>query len=168
MNKKRVHKNKTDFRCADYYNYYKRKVEAFPELHVTQALHTKILDTFARVIIRKIVNEMFKFRIPGLGCFYLKKVKIKIRETEDGDIQSTAPVNWAETNKVRALTGDETKRVVFLNDHTNGYVYRVRWYKTTSIFVNKEFYSFILATKARKYISNCIRENVKPLNAYAV
>lgn len=165
MTKNRVHRNKIDFKCANYYEYYKSICT--PEDLITQALHTKILKIFAKIIMRKIVHEMYKFRIPGLGLFYLTKVKIKIKENEAGEIELNAPVNWPETRKVRALTGDDTRRVVYLNDHTNGYVYKVRWKRRTMKFINKDFYSFIAATEFRKFVSNSIKESIKPLNAYA-
>lgn len=160
---KRNHHYKGDYKAKDFYiNFTSRH----PEVKISQLMHTKIIKAFFNVVIRKMVLEMYKFVLPSLGSFYIIKDKQVAQKDKDGNLKFNASINWPETNKVRKLTGDKTKKVVYLNEHTNGYVYKIIWNKDNYNFVNRSFYSFIPCTPFKKYLFKEILENTKPLNAY--
>jgi hypothetical protein len=162
-NLQRVHKNKIDYDCADFYVNF---TSMNAELNITQKLHTQIIKTFMKIALRKIVLEMYRLPFPGLGLFYMVKNKYNINKKEDGSIDVVAEINWPATKEVRERTGDNTKKVFYLNDHTNGYIYRLKWDKHNIGFVNKKFYSFVPATKVKQYMFKEISSSIKPLNAY--
>jgi len=159
----REHKNKIDFKSANYYINFQK---CYPEIKITQAQHTKIIFTFFTIVVRKIVLEMYRFSFTSLGSFYLIKNKPKIKFNEEGKSISKVAINWPETKKVRQLTGDKTKKVLYLNNHTNGYIYKLKWNRAQARFVNRTFYSFIPSTEVCKFMNKSIISNIKPLNAY--
>ena len=159
----RVHKNSIDIPSFDFYRNFKRM---YPDIQMTQALHTKIIKTWAKVLIRKIINEMYRLHLVGLGHLYLTKRKIDFATTQSGEQVLLAPTNWAETNKLHKLTGDKSKKVVHLNEDTNGYVYRIYWNKFKAKFVNRRFYKFIPSRYFKQEIKKAVQSSVKPLNAY--
>lgn len=162
-NLQRNHRNKIDIGAREYYKNFK---ELYPEIGITQLQYTKILKVFFELVVKKIVHEMYRFDFKGIGLFYLIKNKVEIKTDKDGKLVTTAPINWVETNKVRKQTGDKTKKVVHLNPHTHGYIYKLKWDKNNVGFVNKMFYNFLPCTKIRKYIAKELLTNIKPLNAY--
>ena len=164
-NKKRKHRNKLDFNCQDYHENY---ISVTHDTTLTRALHTKVLKTFASVVMEKIVLEMYRFTFPHLGKFYMVKRKIKVEQTEDGKLNVKAPTNWKETKRVQKVTGDRRRIVVYLNEHTNGYIYRMRWDKLGYNFVNKSFYTFVSTANLRHYMTKQINGSIKPLNAYTL
>lgn len=159
----REHKNKIDYTSADYYLNFK---SLYPEIKLSQLQHSKIIFTFFRIVVRKIVLEMYRFSFTGLGLFYLTKKKYKIKLDENGKLIDRIPINWPETKRIRQLTGDKTKKVIYLNNNTNGDIYKLKWFKGNMRFINKSYYSFIPATDVRRFINKSILSNIKPLNAY--
>jgi hypothetical protein len=146
--------------------YYKNFRDLNPEIDINQKMHTKILKTFFSIVVTKMIHSMFKFSFPGLGSFYITKEPPKMIQKEDGTIKVLAPINWPETMKVRKLTGDNTKKVVYLNNHTHSYIYKFKWDKYAVAFVNKAYYSFIAATSVKNELKNALNDSIKPLNAY--
>lgn len=162
-NLQRVHKNKIDYDCADFYENFK---VMNADLNITQKLHTQIIKTFMKIATRKIVLEMYRLTFPGLGLFYMVKNKCSIKKRNDGTLSIQATTDWKATKEVREKTGNNSKKVVYLNDHTNGYIYRIKWNKHHIGFVNRQFYSFIAATAVKQYMFKEISSSIKPLNAY--
>jgi hypothetical protein len=109
---------------------------------------------------------MYKFHFPGLGYFYLTKNKQEVTIDENGLPRITTAINWKETKKVREVTGDKTLKVMYTNEHTNGYVYGIYWDKKNMAFVNRRFYSFLLQQSLQRLLAKIILSNIKPLNAY--
>lgn len=162
-NKSRIHKYKADFRAGDFYYIYKS------ERHngeVTQKEYTKILKMFFNIVLRKMILDLFKFNFPGLGYFYIIKRKQVHKVDSDGKLKVDAVVNWIATNKLQKKTGDKSKFVYYLNEHTFNNIYRFKWDKTKYHFVNKKFYSFSRSRNAKQILFKYIKSNLKPLNAY--
>jgi hypothetical protein len=159
----RKHRNKIDFNTQAYYYNFKRLNH---EITISRLIHTKIIKTFFSIVVYKVINEMFKFNFTGLGLFYIIKKDPKVVEKKDGTTGCLYPINWPETKKVRKLTGNITKKVYYLNDNTRGKIYRFRWDFTQNKFINRSFYSFIVAKSVRQQLHNTINNNIKPLNAY--
>lgn len=159
----RKHKNKIDYNSEDYYLNFKK---FYPEIKISQFQHSKIIFTFFRIVIRKIVLEMYRFSFSSLGLFYLTKKKYKIKLDKNGRLIDRIPINWPETKRIHRLTGDKTKKVIYLNNHTNGYIYKLKWFKGNMRFVNRSFYSLIPATDVKRFINKSILSSIKPLNAY--
>jgi len=114
----------------------------------------------------KIIDEMFRFKFPGLGVFYLVKRKQESRINEEGKLLIDARTNWPATKELWAKTGDKSKRIRYLNEHTFGYLYKIFWDKKNINFANKKFYSFIPATVFKQQLAKSLINGDKPLDAY--
>jgi hypothetical protein len=159
----RKHNNKLDYKSTVYYKNFKKVTGVN---NITQPVYTKVIQVFFSIVVRKLVNEMYKFHFPGLGYFYLTKNKSTLKVDEQGNIESTNAINWKETLAVRKITGDNTRKVFYLNEHTNDYVYGIYWDKKNVAFINRTFYSFIPCRAVQRYITKIIFSSIKPLNAY--
>lgn len=160
----RLHRNKIHYNSFDYYRNFKRMC---PEISISQKLHTKILKTFFSKVIQKIIHEMYRFPFAGMGHIYLTKKKVVVELDESGNLKTNAATNWKATVELRKKTQDPNKKVVFLNEHTNGYTYRVRWNKGNYFFMNREFFRFIPSRNFRVAIVTAIKNSIKPISAYA-
>ena len=164
-NLQRNHKNRIDFNCFTYYRVF---ITKHPEIKITQKLHTKIIKLFMLKIADKIINNMFRFNFTGIGLFYIIKNFPKIIRKEDGNLKVLAPVDWKATRELRKKLGDDTRKVLYLNNHTEGYIYKFKWNPDNIPLVNKSFYSFIASDEIRRRLKNSIISSDKPLNAYSL
>jgi len=160
----RNHKNKVDYGSMYFYREF---LKYYKELKIPQKTYTLILKTFFELVIKKIISETYRFFFPGLGLFYLIKEEQKIKKDKLGNIKLQASINWPETKKLIKKTGDKTKKVYYINDHSHRYIYKITWDKRKVEFINKNFYTFIINKKHRQYLFNKIINSIKPLNSYA-
>ena len=159
----RQHKNKVDYGSQYFYVDFKSQSTG---LDISQKEYTNIIKTFFELAVQKMINEAYRFLFPGIGLFYLIRLKQKIRKTKDGGIKVGASINWPETKKLIAKTGDKTQKVYYLNDHTDRHIYKITWDKRRIDFVNKKFYTFAINKKHRQSLKDAIVSSDKPLNAY--
>jgi hypothetical protein len=159
----REHKNKVDYKTRYFYNEFKK---VHSGLDLTEVQFTTILKTFFNVLVEKIVKEAFRLKITSIGSFYLVKIKQKIYKNKEGKAKIDSSINWPATKELIKLTGDKTKKVYYINDHTNRFVYRITWDKYMVDFVNKTYYTFIINKKHRQFLNNAILTSDKQLNAY--
>jgi len=162
-NKHRVHRHKIDFITNHFYYHYKSR---HPESRFTRKQYTSILKMFFELVKSKIINEMFRFKFPGIGQFYLVKRKQESRINKEGKLVIDARINWPATKEIWAKTGDTTKRIRYLNEHTFGFLYKILWNKKTNHFINKKFYSFIPSRSFKQQLSKNLLKADKPLDAY--
>ena len=160
----REHRNKIDFSTMYFYReFLKQKPD---NVEVTQKTYTLILKTLFNLALEKIVTEAYRLIFPSLGLFYLIRKKQHIYKCADGKYKPQASVNWPETKKLIEKTGDKTRKVYYLNDHTDRNIYKVVWDRTRMSFLNKNFYIFVINKKHRQYLNKMIMSSDKPLNAY--
>ena len=106
-------------------------------------LYVKICKLF----LSKLARELLKgkaIKLPTLlGVFMIKKTLTRHR-----------PINWKETTIHK-------KVIKHLNLHTDGYCYRLKWYKDIGygMLKNGELYSFVPVERFRALISKTIKEN---------
>lgn len=162
----RYHNNKVDYGTQYFYREYLKDANLRDKEKITQKLYALILKTFFQLVIDKIVHETYRFFFPGIGLFYLIRTKNQIKKNKNGSIYVQAATNWPATKELRIKTGDPTKRVYYLNDHTNGHIYHITWDKTQIHFVNKNFYKFVLNRKHKLTLAKIIKESDSFLNAY--
>jgi nucleoid DNA-binding protein len=159
----RNHKNKIDYDTKYYYREFRK---LHKDLEVSQKEYTNVLQTFFQIVIEKIVHEAYRFKLPGIGLFYLSREKQTTRINKDGTIKFKGTVNWPATKELINKTGDKTKRVYYMNDHTDRNIYSIAMDKREINFKNKSFYVFRINKKHKQYLQQSILSAIKPLNAY--
>lgn len=157
MTQQRLHKNKVDYNSHYFWRQF--NIRHRDNITVGMPMYSLILKTFFDIVIKKIITEMYQFKFPNIGLFYLIKQKQKLCKDKNGKLVVHASVNWPETKKAG-------KKIYYLNPHTNRYVYKISWDKSVIDFLNKRFYSFRLQTKHKQYLHSVIMNAEKPLNAY--
>lgn len=87
------------------------------------------MEDFFILVCRKIIKESFIFVLPlAMGYIYMKGTKCP---------PDKAYIDWVATKKLKKI-------VRYLNLHTFGYFYTVRWKKSHVRFTNKTIYKFSL------------------------
>jgi hypothetical protein len=145
------HKYKADKGNTDIYNYYKKRT-GNPH-NISQGKMMEIFDKYISYVRQLMIENSFKFRMPGLGTLSFFKYKVKYRLTEEGNIDKrNLRVDWAATKKYWAeLYPDKSyeeivkimnkPKLFHLNPHTEGNRVRLTWTRTTAIFKFKMAYS---------------------------
>ena len=163
MTYQRHHNNKIDYNTQYFYRDF---LKQHTGLKISQETYTLILKTLFELVVHKIIHEAYRFLFPGIGIFYLVRRKQKLKKNKDGSISIYAPINWVETKKLIAKTGDKSKKVYHLNDHTDRHIYEIIWDKKRIQFRNKFFYIFAINRKHKQALKNAIFDSDVPLNAY--
>lgn len=103
-----------------------------------------------------------RVKIPaGLGSFIFIGKKQRIRLDENGNIAG-APVDWGETRKLwreNEKAREEKQFIYHLNEHTNGYIYQLRWSHKRGKGRYKLLYVFKPARALKTTLSKFLREN---------
>jgi len=102
----------------------------------------------------KMIKESLEFRMPArLGVLSVKKSKVKIK-VKDGKLEKNKMIiDWGKTWEYwgqeypglsrKEVNATEGKVVIYnMNEHTNGYVMRWKWDKTTAMVTNQTVYKF--------------------------
>ncbi|HMT01772.1 MAG TPA: hypothetical protein PKD00_00440 [Burkholderiales bacterium] len=110
----------------------------------TRNLYVKVCKLFLKKVCRDLLNgRLLKipFMIGMLGIVKRKPSKNK-------------PVDWYNTNKLKRIARH-------FNLHTDGFCYRLVWYKTKGYgnLNNSEFYSFTPTATLKERIAKKLRDN---------
>ena len=62
-------------------------------------------------------------------------------------------VDWVNSVKYK-------KKIVHLNEHSNGYKYLFKWYKNVAIFVNQGHYRLVLTRANKRRLASLIKSGV--------
>lgn len=134
----------------DYYKSYVKDVNN----PVSKQLHSNILKDFLKEMQKAISQEGYIFNIPQrLGKIELRKIKREVKVGEDGKIINTLNTNWRATFKLwegNIEAKVKKTRIRYLNEHTNGYIFRIVYFKNTANFKNKSVYKMSLNREMRR------------------
>lgn len=146
-----------DYRLPDIDEFYAANYDTV----LTPTVRNRMRSKFLMMISHLMITESFEFKMPyTLGSIYVRANKLNYR-VKDGKIVNTKNmVNWVATKKLWAeiypdLTREELKaiknkkKVLYTNDHSNGYIMGFYWHKFNSRVKNKNKYSF-RAVKGRQ------------------
>jgi hypothetical protein len=154
---------------------YRSKKMIFKDKHrfiIDRQTFSNILKDFNLELARLIIEEAEEFKMPAnLGTVRIRKYKQQIRLKEDGtvDEQHHSP-DWHACRKLWAReypgkTITELKQikgkpmVYHLNEHTEGYVFRLFWNKYSSAIINRQMYSIVLTFTNKRRIAALIKSN---------
>lgn len=163
---------KIQYGTTQAYKRYKEKIlpNKAKEFDVSASTHAKIIEMYHSLVRDKMIYKNFIYRIPVLGMkIRIKKYKQKLKYDEQGNIiKSELPVNWKATNELWKSSEEHRlkKTLIFhLNDHTDGYRYRV---SKMPIGVNKlvSKYSFVSCRKFDRDLSSFLQDPFRTIDYY--
>ena len=108
-------------------------------IEIDYGLYKRILDEMCRIILDEVLNSSAGLKMPyGLGFMQVGKYKPKTLSGESLSVDYKASREY-------------DKRIYHLNEHSNGYKYRLYWSKIPRTFPDRYKYqlSFVRQNKRR-------------------
>ena len=128
---------------------YKGYKEDYPNTEMTKADYSNICYAFIKEAVNYVIEEAGEVRLPcGMGILRVIKKKRDLRSLQP-DWKATKDL-WARDDKSK----EEKKLVYHLNDHTNGYYYRMYWRKGR--VSNISVYSFVPVRAVKRSIAAAV------------
>jgi hypothetical protein len=138
------------------YKFYKQNVST----PAPYAQFKSIWDTFVEGVIKEVVLEGRDFNMPSLGSFGIRKQKVIVAMTPDGDIDKRyLRPDWKSTKELWARDAEAKKRkqlVFHLNKHFNGYNCKWFWDKATCSVPNNPAYSLSMTRANKRLLAQVI------------
>lgn len=152
-----MHKIKVDYGVNNYYAEFKKNNKNTKITRSVYGLVIKELNSFQR---DRLSQKGVEINIPSrLGKIELRKNKSEIKINEDGTVKNNLPVNWKETRKLW-LENESAKekkiKVRYTNEHTDGYSFKVFFYKRRATFKNKSIYGMRFNRTLKRDLSKSI------------
>lgn len=170
---KQFNKILTHYGNADYYKFYKsRYIKSGDELFmVSNSTYNQILSEFNQIIVEAILDKGLEFKLPhNLGSIAIRKYKPVIRLDKNGNIEKNClPINPIETKKLWEANPEakEKKMVVrFTNKHSDGFVFKIAYFKKKAKFKNKSVYHFSFKRSFKRMLSFRVKE--KSIDAFLI
>lgn len=159
-------KNNADIKLIDLYKSYKKHVKD----PVDYKTYSDFLKQYNEKIMSAIIYESFEFKMPfKLGYIRVQKLKYT-PYMKNGELRKNhLHVDWKSTlEKWRkdypGLTDEEIKkipnkkRLLYLNEHSNGYSVRFLWDKRISNVKNQSCYRFQPTRTAKEFLAKFIKK----------
>jgi len=109
----KIRKNKKSYTILDIYRYFSQEIG----VEVPYFRFKRILDYFNKLILEEIENNARAFKMPlGLGFICIVKYKPKT-------------YTWKSLSKDYKTSKIENKIIYHLNEHSDGYKFRLYWSK---------------------------------------
>ena len=113
-------------------------------VEVDYGLYKRILDEMCIVILEHVLNASEGFKMPyGLGFIQIGKYRPKNLDSE------SLSVDYKTSNELG-------KRIYHLNEHSDGYKYRLYWSKIPRTFPDRYKYQLKLVKKKKKKLAQLI------------
>ena len=113
-------------------------------IEVDYGLYKRILDTMCSVILEHVLNRSEGFKMPyGLGFIQVCKYKPK----------SFTPQSLSVDYKA---SKEYDKRIYHLNEHSDGYKYRLYWSKVPRTFPDRYKYTLGLIRQNKRKLAQLI------------
>jgi len=126
----------------------------------------RVWETFIDQVIDSIILEGRDFVMPSLGTLGIRKQKVIVVMTPDGDIDKRyLRPDWKATKELWARDADAKarKQLVFhLNKHFNGFNVKWFWDKRTCTVPNHSAYNITMSRANKRRLSRVIHdENIE-------
>ena len=136
---RRIRKNKKSYTTYDIYNNYCKAHEKVPYL-----LFKSVIDGFNGIVKESILMRSECFKMPyGLGYVCIVKYKPKSYNAE------SLSVDYKSSK-------EEGKRIYHLNEHSDGYKYRLYWSKLPQTFPDRYRYQLMLVRDNKRELAQLI------------
>lgn len=159
MIQRRMHKIKSDYGIADYYNYYNSKYKYKVNAHDYKSILRDVNDMLGKLII----NESYELKLPRrLGIVYLSKRKSNVWLDDTGNLKTNRPINFNATRKLWDSDPKAKENKVYIrheNSHTDGYVYKISYRRKAATYKNKNAYRIRPHRDLTRGLARAIKEN---------
>lgn len=143
------------YTIQDMYNEYVSGVDKGSPYEITYLVYKEITTCY----FKKIVDHLFNggnFRIPHrLGTLQI----IKKRVYASSQVKYASSIDWEQTIKYG-------KKVIHLNEHSNGYKYLFMWDKAGANRLNISKYRFVPTRQLKRYLAKLIKSGKKDYIEY--
>lgn len=113
-------------------------------VEVDYSLYKRILDEMCKVILEHVLERSEGFKMPyGLGFIQIGKYKPKTLSPE------SLSVDYKSTKEL-------DKRIYHLNEHSDGYKYRLYWSKIPRTFPDRYKYQLCLVRQNKRRLAQLI------------
>lgn len=113
-------------------------------IEVDYGLYKRILEEMCKVILEHVLNRSEGFKMPyGLGFIQIGKYRPKTYT------QSSLSVDYKNSNELN-------KRVYHLNEHSDGYKFRLYWSKIPRTFPDRYKYQLMFVRKNKRQLAQLI------------
>lgn len=137
---RKIRKNKKSYTIYDIYNNYCKEYEN----EVPYFIFKSVLDKFNEYIRTSILDKSEVFKLPyGLGYIAIVKYKPKTYTNKSLSIDYKASI-------------EENTLIYHLNEHSDGYKYRLYWSKLPRTFPDRYKYKLSLVRKNKRYLAQLI------------
>ena len=167
--KRNKSKVKADYSTNDLYDYYCSRSKN----PISKKAYSSAIREYNTEVLRLIVFDGLDYSMHGrVGSFRIRKFDNSLRLNKDGEVANKLRPDWFKTKQkwlelYPEKTAEEIKAIpskpiiYHLNEHSDGYVFKWYWDKTTSNIKNQTVYKFEpirqmkrLAAKSWKEIPN--------------
>lgn len=143
----KIRRNKQSYTIYDIYKAYNSEA-----VEVSYVRFKRILDTFNRITLESILERSEGFKMPfGLGYVCICKYKPKRYD------QNSLSLDYKSSK-------EEGKHVFHLNEHSNGYKYRLYWSKTPRTFPDRYKYQLQLVRANKRHLAQLIFNKTDYIN----
>jgi hypothetical protein len=113
-------------------------------IEVDYGLYKRILDEMCRIILDAVLNSSDGFKMPyGLGFMQVGKYRPKTLSGESISVDYKASREY-------------DKRIYHLNEHSNGYKYRLYWSKIPRTFPDRYKYQLCFVRQNKRRLAQLI------------
>lgn len=114
------------------------------DVEVDYSLYKLVLDTMCNVILEHVLNASEGFKMPyGLGYIQIGKYRPKTYTEQSLSVDYKTSKEYG-------------KRIYHLNEHSDGYKYRLHWSKVPKTFPQRYKYSLSLVRKNKRRLAQLI------------
>jgi hypothetical protein len=135
---------------TDAYVNYLERLEATDKIPDSQKekyrIHYNVYRAVMTRLVELIVADILRGR-PFVMPYKLGRIMVDKKRTLDA---KKLRVDWKATM-------EHNMKIFHLNEHSNGYYYRIRWDKEDAVVPNKYRWSFVAASHIKKKLSNVVR-----------
>lgn len=134
------------------YDMYKSYIKEEDAIDMPYARFKRILERFNELVKENVLEGSEAFKMPlGLGyiCIVKYKPKSYTKDSLSQDYKSSK---------------EECKRIYHLNEHSNGYKYRLYWSKTPQTFPDRYKYSLSLIRANKRHLAQLIFNKTDYIN----
>lgn len=136
----KTRKNKKSYTILDIYRYFTQEIG----VEVPYFRFKRILDHFNKLILEEIEDRSKAFKMPlGLGFVCIVKYKPKSYSSNS-------------LSKDYKSSKEEGKTIYHLNEHSNGYKFRLYWSKIPKTFPQKYKYQLSLVRTNKRRLAQLI------------
>lgn len=116
---------------------YKQFCEEYPEISISYLEFINIIYSFNYAFRDYLLETGMKGKLPwGIGDFAVSKRKpYRHKKLKDGREVLNMPIDWKKSR-------EKGKRIYHFNAHTEGFKFRIKWFKKSPRFIYSEIWNF--------------------------